>query len=134
MSDDSPRTIEHSDGEIVSFHYVKGNFYRALHVDGAYGGLTARGMIAMTVFNERRPVPQKTGSAVVVREGTAELGPEIDAERVGKDGIIRELDGTLYLSFDVARDVAHWLLQKLAEAKRVGMLSDEPAETERNDS
>lgn len=103
-------------GEVLKFHYIKGNHYRAIHVDGAYGGLTARGFVAMSCYNERRPVPQQTELAVIqVSDGSTELGPETDERRTGKDGIIRELDATMYMSPEVARDVAHWLLSRVNE-------------------
>lgn len=118
--DESPSPVTVSEGEVVNFHYIKGNFYRALHVDGAYGGLTARGVIAVTVYNERQPIPQQTGNSVVKTAGDrVELGEEALEARVGKEGIVRELDATMYLSVKVAEDVAHWLLERVSEHKTI---------------
>lgn len=107
-------------GDIVKFHYIKGNFYRAIHVDGAYGGLTPRGTIALSCFNERRPLPVQTGNKLVHgRDENLTLGPETDDALISKDGIIREIDATLYVTVEVARDIAYWLLNQVSQFEHI---------------
>jgi hypothetical protein len=43
------------------FDYIKSNLFRVIPIDGAFGGLSPNGReIRMALFNERRPIPQKT--------------------------------------------------------------------------
>ena len=83
----------------VQFHYIKGNQYRALHVDGAFGGITPNGSIHMAVFNERQPIPQVMEHSV--KDGV--LGELNRTE--GKSGIVRELDACLYMTLPVAKQI-----------------------------
>ena len=42
----------------VTFHFIKSQTYATYHVDGAYGGLTPRGLVSVALYNERFPIPK----------------------------------------------------------------------------
>lgn len=92
---------EISTGE-MPIYYVKGNYYRVIHVDGIYGGgAPTMGNIMMTVFNHRVPLPDK-----VVNDAH---GKEITDKRVVKYGLENELEASLVMSLDTAKIMLQWL-------------------------
>jgi hypothetical protein len=104
-----------SDKDKVKFHYIKSNDFRVIHTDGMFGGLTPTGDIFVSLFNQRPPIPQITVQAI---KETGELGDEILAERVSKDGIIRQLEVGILMRPDVAEAMVKWLQDRLADVKR----------------
>ena len=100
----------------VRFFYVKNALFRVVHVDGAIGGVTPRGLIHMAVFSERPAIPQSSEQEITA-QGT--LGAERGKE--GKEGIVRELDVDLILSKQSATDLRDWLSARLKELEGVEM-------------
>lgn len=91
----------------VTYHYIKSRFFRVVHADGAYGGLTAQGNIHVAMYNERRAIPR-----TVIREIEGdELGPEkiVDA----RAGVVRELEVDVVMGISTARSLHQWLGDKI---------------------
>jgi hypothetical protein len=119
-----PLTIPEPTGEAapsrVKFDFIKSNFFRVVHADGAFGGIAPHGQIAMTLFSERMAIPQEVVHEV---QSDQTLGPEIRSERKTRDAIVREVEVCAYMNIDVARAVRDWLsrhiqtLESLAEQK-----------------
>ena len=95
----------------IEFHYIKSPAFRTVHVDGVFGGLrpTGEASLAIAVFSERLPIPQRV--TVAIDEG--KVGAEI--ERVSRRGIVRELDAELIMSMTTAQTLYDWLGTKLEE-------------------
>ena len=93
----------------VRFHYIKSSLYRTAHVDGAWGGGTPGGLIAMTVYSERFPIPQVLVKAL----SDTKLGDEVPGTRVAKEGVIREVEATLTMTLPVARAMRTWLDERI---------------------
>jgi hypothetical protein len=93
----------------INFHWIKSQFFRVIHTDGAFGGLTPQGDIFLSVYNERAPLPDVTVQAVE----KGQLGAEITEKRVGKEGIIRELEVGLVMDLRVAKSIHDWLKQRI---------------------
>ena len=91
----------------VRFNYIKSNFFRVVHVDGAYGGLAGRGYITAAIYNERRAIPSVTEST---------LSPEgqFSEENIleSKTDIVREVEVELIFDLVAAKQFAEWLRQK----------------------
>ncbi|HLW54414.1 MAG TPA: hypothetical protein VKW06_16380 [Candidatus Angelobacter sp.] len=49
----------------VCFHYVKSNYFRVIHADGMYGGLTPCGGIFFALYSDRQPLPELTVQSVL---------------------------------------------------------------------
>jgi len=98
--------------DTVEFHYLKGPDFRAIHVDGAIGGITTKGFLHVALFTERAPIPQST-TFVVAPDGL--LGEEITEHRKTKEGVIRQMEIDLILNEDTANDLRNWLDQRLSE-------------------
>jgi hypothetical protein len=92
----------------VTYHYIKGNFFRVVHADGAIGGLTPNRSIFLSLFSERGAIPQIVEQALNA-DGT--LGDE--KKRVGKEGLVREVEVGVMLSGPAAKRIADWLLKQV---------------------
>lgn len=109
MSDAPPEVTLDS----ITFHYIKGTQFRVIHVDGAIGSLTPRGLIHAALYSERAAIPQMM---VHPLEG-GQLGPA--KEIVSKPGIVRELEASLMLDLAAAVSLKDWLNARIDELKAV---------------
>lgn len=108
-SDTSPTNIR------VKYNYLKSLGYRSVHADGFFGGVTPRGLIHLTAFGERGPIPKATVNEVT---GTLGDGPLIvgnEVEREGLDGIIRDVEVGIYFDLKVAHALKAWLEEKIEQ-------------------
>jgi hypothetical protein len=92
----------------VQFHYIKGNLFRVIHSEGAIGGVTPNRDIFVSLFNERAALPQLI-EFEVLPEG--KLGKEI--KRVGKEGIVREMEIGILMNANSAKNLADFLLSQV---------------------
>lgn len=111
---------ESSEAGTITFHFIKSSQFRVIHADGAWGGLTPRGLIEMNFYSERSAIPREI-THPVTDEST--LGPEIAELRVTKQGIVREVDVGVIMDLAAAQALRKWLddkigtLEKLKKAK-----------------
>jgi hypothetical protein len=116
MNDGSPKATS------LQFEYIKSNFFRVIHADGAWGGLTPQVKIQISFYSERTPIPN-----TIVQElgGDGALGKEI--RRESKVGIIREVESSVVMDVAVAQELVRWLQEKIDQAEAVlKEQSDEP--------
>jgi hypothetical protein len=104
----------------LSFHYIKGSSFHAVHADGVTGGVTPRGAFHLAFFTERAAIPQET---VHELGPEGELGPE--KRRVGKIGIVRELQVDAYMSVDTAESISALIADQVAKYKEAVRLAKE---------
>ena len=104
--------------DTVRFHFLKSNFYRVVHADGAYGGVTPRQGIFVTFYSERLPIPKVMVNHV---DAAGRLREEIRSERQVKDGVIRESEVGVAMDLEVAKSLLIWLKDKIEilEAQKV---------------
>ncbi|MGH9774457.1 MAG: hypothetical protein ACRD50_05855 [Candidatus Acidiferrales bacterium] len=95
---------------VVPFHYIKSNFFRVVHVDGAIGGPTPSGLIFVSMYSERGAIPQ-----IMVHEITemGQVGPEHLDERISKKGIVREIEIGAMMHVETAKVLVKWLQEKI---------------------
>lgn len=98
----------------IRFHYIKSNLFRVIHVDGALGGITSRGLVHCAVYSERQAIPQTTEHEVTA-EGR--LGAQSSQE--GKEGIVREMDVDLIMTKQTAIELRDWLNDRIGELDRL---------------
>lgn len=104
----------------IDIHYVKTDMYRSYHVDGVFGGLTPRGNIYCEFFVERFVTPQKTVNKI---EKNGHLGEE--KERVGKEGLIRQIECGISLDIKAATDLKIWLEEKIEKYQESILIPEE---------
>lgn len=96
----------------VTFHYLKSPVYRTVHADGVFGGPTPNGLLELTFFSERFPIPTLTKHKVV----NSRVGEE--TERVSRDGIVRELEIGCVMTLEAATLMREWLDQNIAQLRK----------------
>ena len=104
----------------IEFHYIKSNHYRVVHADGAYGGVTARGYLHVSFFNERRPIPRVI--TLIRDEGSDQAREEITDTR---SGVVREVEVGVLLDEQAATELIEWLNGKLLELRALNKLIGE---------
>ena len=93
----------------VVLNYIKSNYFRVIHADGAIGGFTPRAQLFVSLFSERAPLPDVTVQAVE----NGQLGKEIVEQRKGSEGIIRELEVGIVMDLHVAKSLVAWLKERI---------------------
>lgn len=105
----------------VKFHYIKAGYFRVVHMDGVFGGLSPTGDIFMSIFSQRPPIPQVTVQPV---KEDGELGEEIIAERTVKDGLVREIEVGIAVRPEIAETLIKWLQEKVDQYKSLKDLQE----------
>lgn len=129
MADEGAVEKEGADGQGgVTFNYVKSPQYRSLYVDGAWGGVTPRGSLAITFYSERFPLPQSITFAL----GEDGLGEELS--RVSRQDVVREVEATAFMDLQAAISLHRWLAEKIpALRKRLGVQVEEESADEKGE-
>lgn len=100
----------------IKYDYIKSNYFRVIHVDGAWGGITPKLNIRMVVFNERGAIPTQTVQAVNP-DGT--IGEEIFEKRTSRDAIVREVEADLVMDLATANVLVTWLQDKINQLQEI---------------
>ncbi len=112
MADDQSPLLT---GEL-EFDFEKSNFFRAIHVDGFFGGIApASQLLHIAIFNERQPIPKKVFHPV--KDGA--MQPEIMEKRQVRPGLFREVEADLIVNMEVAMALRAWLDEKITEMQNV---------------
>jgi hypothetical protein len=104
----------------LRLHYIKSPYFRVIHVDGVWGGLTGRGLIHAALYSERRAIPQVTE---MYTQGDGELSQEKVVR--SKKHIAREVEADLLLDAKTAKELGEWLLTKVKEHDKLFYSSDQ---------
>ena len=124
MADDTSSRETSAGTDSITFHYQKSPDYRTVHVDGAHGGVTPRGYVVMTLYNERNTIPRQIVREVKQGDNEKYLGPEEIKESL--DGVMRQLEMTVFMDINTAREFYQWFGQKVSDLEEmVGIPSDE---------
>jgi hypothetical protein len=118
-------------GKLVNFHFLKSNFFRVIHADGVWGGLSPNLNIHMSFYSERNPIPQMV-AMVLSDVGTP--ARELPDKRVIKEGYVREIEADVVLDLQVAASLARWLTEKVEQGmKIVNSMNNLNQEAQQND-
>lgn len=111
-------------GDYLETNYQKSPQYRTIHCDGAYGGITSRAFISATLFSERNVIPRITQREVraIKEDGQLSLGPEVFKE--GLSGLMRQLEATVVMDINTARDFYVWLGNKVADLEEAAQIPE----------
>ncbi len=112
----------------VSFELIKSRYFRSIHVDGAFGGISPTGnYLRMGIFNEGQPIPQKITHSII--QGN-QLGPENIEKRSINNCFIREVEADLIMNFETAKLLKDWLEQQLILVEQ--LVASKRLDTEKN--
>jgi hypothetical protein len=114
LSDDASTKKDPTAIPSAQFSYIKSNFFRVIHVDGAVAGAGPTGVF-LSLYSERLPIPQQQVFEINVEAET--LGSEIVDRRVARTGIVRELEAGVVMTVEAAEAVAQLLLRQAENIK-----------------
>jgi hypothetical protein len=114
MSEQTEQEKNQEKADKLRFHYIKSNHFRVIHADGAWGGLTPRLEIHMAVYSERPAIPD-----VIEQEINADQSLGSETAIHGRDGVIREVEADLVMSFPTAKALHAWLGQMLGHIEKL---------------
>ncbi len=100
--------------EQMDVHYLKTNSYRTYYMDGIFGGVTPNAKLYVELFLQRSPTPQIIQYSV---EKNGNLGKEL--KRIGKEGLIREIEAGLVMDIQTAKVFRDWLDNKIEEFEKM---------------
>jgi len=98
---------------LLTFEYYQSNFFRVVHADGVFGGVTPTGYILMSFFSQMAPTPK-----VVSHEFDGKtLGQEVAREV--SPYIHREMEVGVMMDLRIARSLFDWLKEELDNLEEV---------------
>lgn len=106
--------------ERVEVFHHKSNFFRVVHADGCFGGMTPRGGLHMGFYSERSAIPLRT--AIPLSEGKP-AGPETVLEV--RPGLVREIEVDVVMDLSTATSFFTWLRSNLEQMRQAHGVSDE---------
>lgn len=111
----------------IKISFEQAEQFRTIHVDGAWGGVTPQGGIAVNFYHEHHAVPSSL--TITMKEGQTPT-----ERRSGPAAIVRVLEAEARMTPDVARTLGEWLLGKADEAERLLSAAQELRSTETDSS
>ena len=89
--------------ERIAFDFVRSPFFRVVHSNGAWGGITPQGELSVTFYSERSAPPRR-----ITHELTSEgLGREVS--RDGGSNVQREYEVEVLMNMREAISLHQWL-------------------------
>lgn len=110
-SEDEDRRANGEETSAIQIRMLKSSGHRVVFADGAFGGVSPRGLIHMALFSERFPLPDVVVHEVVKGE---RLGDETRREVRGD--IVRDVEVSVLMKPDTAVSLAKWLIGKAVAA------------------
>lgn len=111
----------------IDFDYIKSPFFRTVHVDGVFGGISPGARyLNLALFSERRAIPTKTVHGIG-QDGT--LSAELVEKREGRLGVVRELEVNLAIDLPTAIALRQWLDGHMSQMMEI---SKKPTESDQD--
>jgi hypothetical protein len=111
-------------------NYLKSHYFRVIHADGIWGGVSPRGNIHMSFYNERAALPD------ISRVTLSDQGQQVAPERYKSSSkIVREIEADVIIDLTTAKALSEWLLDKIQTLE--GLIKEEnenPQEEVTNDA
>ena len=112
---ESDKEDEQKEAQKITFRFLKSQYFRVIHADGVFGGITHQGKMSVAFFSERTPFPDLLVQEF--NETTGVLGREV--ARTGSDGILREIEACVMMDLDTAQSFLEWLQRHIDIARRL---------------
>ena len=106
----------------MAIHFVKSSQFRVVHASGVWYGGDAQQNLHLTFFNERNPIPKKL---VLLLNDQGMIVGDDPSEREAKEGIVREMEVDVILSFQAAVELHKTLGDNLKAIQQTLKSSDE---------
>lgn len=96
-------------------NYVKSNYFRVIHADGAWGGLSPSGDIHIAFYNERAAIPDR--SKITVSEQASRTVKPEEFEATSQH--VREVEVDVIVDLNTAISLRSWLDGKIKSLQKL---------------
>jgi hypothetical protein len=86
--------------KIITAHFVKSASFRPVFATGVMANISPTGMLSLTPYVDRNPIPQTLPIAIDANTGR---GTDDFSKAEGRTGIIRDFEVTILMDINVAR-------------------------------
>lgn len=100
--------------EKLMIHYQKNPLYRNVYADGAIGGVTPQGKLNLNFYATRNTIP-KSVEYDISKDGA--ISDEKARIVNGKSGLVREIEFSIYLDKNTAKDLYSFLKLHLEDGQ-----------------
>ncbi len=105
----------------ITIHNKISTNYKQVHADGAYAGITPRGLINISFYGERTPIPKASDFKITEDN---QLGELISNSAESKSGILREFEFGVYLDVTTTKALITLLTDKIHEFEKIQLKND----------
>jgi hypothetical protein len=105
----------------ITVHQIKSNHFRVIFADSVIGAATPQSRIQMALCNTRVAIPQEM---VYKIDPDGVVGSEVTEERVGRKGLVRELEVQVVMDVEFAESLRDWLNEKILLCKLENAVSN----------
>ncbi len=102
----------------ISYRHINSNYFRVIHADGVWGGLTPALKVQMAFYSERSPLPETLTIAIENDKPGKEISRVVDRS------IVREIEASVVMDLDVAKSFVTWLNDKIAQAEEIKKINN----------
>lgn len=102
----------------IEFHNKISPNFRSIHADGAYGGITSKGLINLNFFAERFAIPKST-IFEIDPESNGGIGAKIKDSHDSKTGIVRDYEVGIFLDLETTKKIRNLLDIKISELENI---------------
>jgi hypothetical protein len=111
IADKSPENGNSEDEMEFVIGFVKSNYFRVIHADGAWGSITPFGNIHMAFYSERAAIPDIGKLTVSTKTGEVSKPEEYEAD----SEIVREMEVDVVVDLGTAMRIRSWLDDKIKD-------------------
>lgn len=109
VSSESVESVE------VAIKYVKSNFFRVVHSDGAWGGISPQGNIHIAFYNERSAIPD-ISKLHISKQTSEQVKPE---EFEAESKVVREVEVDVVMDLGTSIQLRDWLDDKIKKLQQL---------------
>jgi hypothetical protein len=122
----SPENGHLDERQELAVKYVKSNFFRVIHADGVFGGVSPFGDIHLGFYSERQALPDTSIVTIVKKTGQV-----LEAKDEGESELARELEADVVIDLSAAIRIRTWLD---AQIKNLQLLVEQSQQTEKDEA
>lgn len=110
----------------ITFYNKIGSTFRQVHVDGAFGGISPKGLLNLNFFSERFAIPKQTEYVIKEDNSLDKIKDSDDS----KEGVIREYEFGVLLNLEAAKRLEVLLQETIKELEKLENNNANPKDTE----
>ena len=111
----------------ISVKYLKSNFFRVVHANGIFGGISGRGELHFGFYSERRGLPDK--GIMYFSETKGIVGQE---KFEGANETVREFEVDIVVDYPTALQIRTWLNRHISTMEKLFQEAQEEVQENAN--